>query len=331
MTADEYKIHRRQAIGFSLAACGSAQFCSVSAQPRLGCGDELASHIRELHWQLFEFNREIVPRMVDGRGNSPAYDQKRAERFLHLSLYLRRKLDQRSSQSQVAFDATLLRRRLKQLHVRSRLDCSRFDDAVIQHPANGFLRDQQGNPGHAFASLAWGSSLARLIECAEEICLLLESPQRGMNAIGAVRDASIGDLELAFASMDRGNFLELVEALFMIRPETPVSLLQLHSRLHDGHLGYASVMSCICGNLMERLANNHFHQTVAISRLSECNGSWHGFIAGQVFDILVQKWLWLMHGERSREPIEMEEAGGLSLAMQRGVVEGMLGASAKEC
>jgi hypothetical protein len=66
-----------------------------------------------------------------------------------------------------------------------------------------------------------------------------------------------------------------------------------------------------------------FHQKLAISKLDGCNRSWHGSIAGEVFDILIlaQKWLWIMRSVRCEVPIELEEAGDLSLAMQRGVAE----------
>ncbi|WP_417735651.1 hypothetical protein [Rosistilla oblonga] len=321
MIQHENKIQRRQAIVLAAATCGSVGLRDASAGPRCSDDDNTTHIIRELHLQLFDFNQELVPRLVDGRRNTPTYDYRRAELFLRVSLYLRKKLDERSGKSHVAFDAALLQRRLKQLHVRSNLACSRFDDCMIRHPATRFLLDQQGKPGHAFVSLAWASLPTRLIESAEEISARLKLKRNGLEALDVARNASIKHLEVAFASMNHSDYLELVEALFMIRPETPVSLLQLHSLSLDNHAGYASVMSSICGNLMERLANNYFHQTIAISRLHQCNGSWHGFIAGQVFDILMQKWLWLMQHEQSQAPIETEETGVLSLAMQRGVAE----------
>jgi len=311
------KIKRRRAIGVAIAACGSVGLPSASAGAGLGGGDDAVRQIRELHLNLWDFNREIVPRMIEVQGDAPTYDQKRAKRFLSLSLWMRRKLDQRSGNPPVAFDATLLQRRLKQLNVRSTLECSRFDHSVIHHPAMGFLSDQQGNPGHAFVSRAPKITPTRLIESAARICLSLKSSAKGMDAIGVVREASIDDLELAFASMDQGAFLELVEPLFLSRPETPVSLLKLHSSPTIYKAGCESAMSRICGNLMERLANNHFHQTIAISQRTEWSGSQHVFIAGQVFDILVQKWLWLMRVEQNRAPIEMDDASDQSLAKKR--------------
>jgi len=332
---DQIEINRRQAIGFAaVLGSGSRGFRhEISAAEALGEFPQeltgLATQIRTLHTQLHWFNREIVQRFVDGRGDAPTYSSERADRFLALSLYLRKKLDQRSVQDDVEFDAKWLHERLEELHVRSKLDCSQFDVDFIRHPAMGFLRGPDDLPGHAFASLAWGCTPERIANSAAEICEWLELPAEGVKAFGVIRECPIDEVECSFAVMDRGDYLELIEALFMIRPETPVSFLALQSRPSDSDVGFRSVMSNVCGNVMERLANNYFHQTLAISELNECNGSWHGFIAGQVFDILMQKWLWLMGGPPSDEPIELEEADDLSLAMKRGVVEGMLHASSK--
>ena len=336
MNHETIEMNRRQAIG--LAACLSAGSRQCSADgPGLaemssgppGGASHLARQLREVHLQLLLFNHEIVPRFIDNRGTAPAYASKRADRFLKLSLYLRRKLDKRGGHAHVDFNATWLCKRLQELHVRSRLDCSRFDDELIRHPGMTCLRNESGQPGHAFASLAWGITPDRLTEHAEEICEWMESPAKGLEAIEAIRNAPLHQLKDAFLAMDRGDYLELVDTLFMICPETPVSFLTLRSQSSDGHVGFRSIMSHVCGNLMERLTNNYFHQTLAIGQLAECKGSWHGFIAGQVFDILMQKWLRLMGDVRSDEPIEMQHAGDLSLAMKRGMVEGMLHTSSK--
>ena len=336
MNHETIGMNRRHAIGLAASICGAGRQCLADGP---GLADKssgyrggeihLTRQIREVDLHLLLLNHEIVPRFVDDRCTAPAYESKRAGRFLKLSLYLRRRLDRRSVHAHVEFDATWLRKRLQDLHVRSRLDYSRFDHELIQHPGMTCLRNESGQPGHAFASLAWGIAPDRLTVHAEEICEWMGSPERGLEAIEAIRNAPLDQLKGAFLAMERGDYLELVETLFMIRPETPVSFLTLRSQPSDSQVGFRSIMSNICGNLMERLANNYFHQTLAISQLDECKGSWHGFIAGQVFDILVQKWLKLMGGVRSDEPIEMEYAGDLSSAMQRGMVEGMLHASSK--
>jgi hypothetical protein len=336
MNHETIRMNRRQAIGLAACICGGSRQCSadgpgladISSGSR-GSKSNLARQLREVHLQLLLFNQEIVPRFIDNRDAAPAYESKRADRFLKLSLFLRRKLDKRSVHAHVEFDATWLRKRLQELHVRSRLDFSRFDDELIRYPGMTYLRNESGQPGHAFASLAWGITPDRLTEHAQEICKWMNSPAKRLEAIEGIGNASLHQLKDAFLAMDRGDYLELVETLFMIRPETPVSFLTLRSQPSDGHIGFRSIMSHICGNLMERLTNNYFHQTLAIGQLAECKGSWHSFIAGQVFDILMQKWLRLMVGVRSDEPIEMEQAGDLSSAMKRGIVEGMLHASSK--
>lgn len=326
MDHQDNAINRRQALGLTASWAGIGltpdRPMYVHDQP-----NELAQQIRELHHQLALFNDEIVPRLVDGRSDAPAYRPCRVHRFAAMSKYLRCKLDRRSVQPVVEYSADHLRQRLEQLHVRIRLDCSCFDESFVQHPAMAFLRNEHGMPGHAFASLAWGISPQRMRNCAEQICMWLERPGSGSESFDAIRNASCSDLEDCFTVMDLAEYFDLIEALFSIRPATPVSFLRLQSDDLIRGPGVRAIMSTMCGNLMERLANNHFDQTLAIARLPECEGSWHGFIAGQVFDILMQKWLCLMGSVQSDETIELEETGDLSMAMQRGVVESMLNAS----
>lgn len=286
--------------------------------------NESARQIREFHYQLDLFNGEIVPRFGDGRSDVPAYRPCRVRRFVALSTYLGSKLDERTVRAVVDHPADHLRHHLGQLHVCTRLVCSCFDDSFQQHPGMAFLRDEDGMPGHAFASVAWGLSPRRITDCAEKICMWLEHPTCGPESYDVIRSASCSELEACLAVMDIDEYFDLVEAQFSIRHETPVSL-QLRDLKHGQCM--RGIMSTIRGNLMGRLANNYFHQTLAIPRLPECEGSWHGFIAGQVFDIVMQKWLRLMGRPRSDEAIELEEAGNLSLAIQRGVVESMLNAS----
>ncbi len=327
MNSEKNELTRREALGFAACLCvGGHQYPedhnqkSRSADGLQPKKTHLASQLRLLQMELYLFNQEIVPRFVDGRSNAPTYRIKRAAQFLALSLYFRRELDIRSAGASVELDSNALRERLRQLYVSTNIKCFRYDSGLVQYPGMQFLQGHNGQPTHAYFSLAQGATLARLTEDAEEICEKLRSSAQGVCAFETICSAPLDKLENAFTRMRRDTYLRLVETLFMIRPETPAKFLTLQTANGPG---FTAMLSDICGSTMERLANNYFHQTLAIGRLSECNGTWHGFIAGQVFDILVQKWLSLMGVEHSGDMTRTERSGKLTLAMARGVVEEM--------
>lgn len=316
-------INRRQAIGFAAACFGGIALGSFNTDERVRKSGNLARQIRALHLQLFLFNQELVPRFIDGRSRAPAYELKRAKRFLGMSLYLRRLLDQRSGGGQVFIDEEKLTAGLKKLYVCASLTCQRLDRSMRECSDFGFLTSQSSVADHSFYSLRFGSTTKFIRQSAVMLCHALKKPTSPHSAAATVRNACEEDLAKALKSMDPIDYLTLLEPLFLIRPTAPVSLLTLHSQQHGKRIWFRGFMSTICGNLMESLANNYFQQTLAIGRLSECDGGWHPFTLGQVFDILMQKWLLLMRGMECFDPTQIDHASALPFALARGVVESM--------
>ncbi|TWU18603.1 hypothetical protein [Allorhodopirellula heiligendammensis] len=72
MNPQDNAINRRQALSLAATVAGIGvtpdRWMLVIQQP-----NELARQIHELRRQLDLFNRDIVPRFVDGRSDAPAY------------------------------------------------------------------------------------------------------------------------------------------------------------------------------------------------------------------------------------------------------------------
>ena len=134
---------------------------------------------------------------------------------------------------------------------------------------------------------------------AEEIATFTEGP-RSSNPIVSVRNARQQQLMRAFATMPLETYWNLILPLFHIAPEAPYELLTVrrsNSTMLFGDIVrpmehsylYSTQMSMLSSFIMEHFANNHFRRIQEIAGLRETWGNWHGFMAGQILDVLYQK------------------------------------------
>jgi hypothetical protein len=253
------KINRRQAIGFAAACCGGIGGDPVNAAQRIEPPSNLRRRIRSLHLELLLFNHELVPQFLADREEPSASEAKRARRFLAVSLYMRRLLDQQGAGAEVIIDEAKLCCQLQRLHV---------------------------SPALTFP--------LRTHESAVRICIAMKKPVGPYGAVETVRNAGDEELKIALESTAATDYLVLVESLFLIRPDTPVSLLAIHSQENLETATFRNVRTTICGNLMKRLAHDHFHQTLAIGHLPQSNCSRHPSTLSDVFGVLIQKWQRIM-------------------------------------
>ena len=129
-------------------------------------------------------------------------------------------------------------------------------------------------------------------------CTALKKPADAHSAVETVRNASDSDLRLALESTAPMDYLKLVEALFLIRPDTPVSMLAIHSQDNGQPERFRRMLSAICRNLMERLAYDHFDQSLAIGQLQQCDAKRHPSTLSDVFGVLLEKRLVLIRDNR---------------------------------
>lgn len=135
---------------------------------------------------------------------------------------------------------------------------------------------------------------------AEQIVKFMEGPGRTSSAIATVQDAGHHSLMRAFTVMPLETYWSLVPPLFHMVPDSPSVLLTVRRgnatlRINDTirpmeHSPmYTSQMSMLCSAIMEYFANDHFSRIQGIAWMRETCGNWHGFMAGQILDILYQK------------------------------------------
>jgi hypothetical protein len=135
---------------------------------------------------------------------------------------------------------------------------------------------------------------------AEEIVEFMEGPRRTSSAIAAVQDAGIYTLMRAFNVMPLETYWNLILPLFHMAPKSPLMLLVVRRGnatlrfggtirpMEHSHI-YSTQMSMLCSFIMEYFANDHISRIQGIAWLRETCGNWHGFMAGQILDVLYQK------------------------------------------
>jgi hypothetical protein len=296
------KINRRQAIGFAAACCGGIGVDPVNAAQRTDPPSNLRRRIRSLHLELLLFNHELVPQFLTDRDEHSADESKRARRFLAVSLYMRRMLDQRGADMPVSIDETKLSGQLRKLNVIESFPRQPQPSRTRPAVDTDWLSTETTETSHSFVTTSQGSHPHRVQQSALELCIALERSVSDQNAVETVRDASDDDIRLALESIAPTKYLQLLEPLFLIRPHTPVSMLAIHStqsRLPDRFQG---LLSAICSNLMERLAHDHFDQTLAIGKLQQSDAKHHPSTLSSVFGVLLDKWRMLVRDEHEFKP-----------------------------
>lgn len=85
------------------------------------------------------------------------------------------------------------------------------------------------------------------------LCTALKKPTDAHSAFETVRNAGDEELRLALETIAPMNYLGFVEPLFLIRPDTPVSMQALHSQDNGQPERFRRMLSAICTHLMEIL------------------------------------------------------------------------------
>jgi hypothetical protein len=141
---------------------------------------------------------------------------------------------------------------------------------------------------------------AMLDAYAEEIVGFMQGPWVSSHSIVLVQNAEHEQLMRAFSTMPLWTFWNLLLPLFYIAPESSSALLTVRRGnakflwddtmrpIERGYL-YSTQMSMLSSFIMECFANNHFSRILRIAGLRETWGNRHGFMAGQILDVLYQK------------------------------------------
>jgi len=135
---------------------------------------------------------------------------------------------------------------------------------------------------------------------AEEIVEFMEGAGRTSDAIAAVQDAGLQQLVRAFTVMPLETYWHLILPLFHMAPRSSTAVLTVRrgnatmsfagtSRHIEHSYLYSTQMSMLSSFIMEYFANDCFWRIQAVAWLRETWGNWHGFMAGQILDILYQK------------------------------------------
>lgn len=284
------------------------------------------NRLLELRSQLAAFSLQILPRFVDGRGDEPAYQPDRRKNFNLLTLRLSfglTSLDQTKLPRDFHFCNVFwynLKTTLGDLYVDDSLRARPVTNEHRLHPAMNYLRHAKRDGCYAFRSIAPEPPMTLVESEIYEIALKLSSKFSGEGATQVICDAKPDDLRRAFDDMTKTEYLTLIEPLFLVRPNAPVDLLTLHTRRHGHSSMFTTWMSHICGNTIERLSNNYFGQALKIACLKECEGTWHPFVAGQAFDILIQKLIFLL-GPVPDHLIRETYTADFPLSVARGVFD----------
>ena len=123
-----------------------------------------------------------------------------------------------------------------------------------------------------------------------------------------LRQVSDRDLVEAFSRMPKFAYYRAVESLFIMYPLAPVSVLTVRQqnawRFEEGGSRvsagiYGGWLSCICGTLMEQLANNYSEQAFKIACLPQIYGDGIALSAGQFCNVLCQKALCVLTARES--------------------------------
>lgn len=141
---------------------------------------------------------------------------------------------------------------------------------------------------------------AMLDAYAEEIVGFLQGSRLASHPILSVQNAEPGQLIRAFTTMPHWTYWNLILPLFHIAPESALALLTVRRgnakflwddtmRTIERSYLYSTQMSMLSSFIMEYFANNHFSRILQIAGLRETWGNWHGFMAGQILDVLYQK------------------------------------------
>jgi len=292
------KINRRQAIGIAAACCGGIRVDSANAAQRIEPPINFARRIRSFHLELLLFNHELVPQFLTDREEPSTNEAKRARRFLAVSLYLRRLLDRRGGGAPVSIDEAKLSGQLRKLNVGPSLACQSLHSWMRAGSDTDWLSNEATETGHSIVSSSRGAQSHSIQESAMRLCNALKKPANARSAVVTVRNAGDDDIRLALESTAPMDYLELVEPLFLIRPATPVSMLAIHSTETEQTDKFRGMLSAICRNLMERLAYDHFDQSLAIGQLQQCDAKRHPSTLSDVFGVLLEKWLVLIRDNR---------------------------------
>jgi hypothetical protein len=210
---------------------------------------------------------------------------------------MRRLLDQRGGGVPVSIDETKLSGQLRKLNVIESFACQPQRSWIRPTADTGWLSTETTEASPSFVTTSRGSHPHRVQQSALELCIALERSASAQNAVETVRNASDDDIRLALESITPTKYLQLLEPLFLVRPHTPVSMLAIHSTQSGLPDRFQGLLAAICRNLMERLAHDHFHQTLAIGHLPQSNCSRHPSRLSDVFGVLLQKWRWLVLDE----------------------------------
>ncbi|MGY8770401.1 MAG: hypothetical protein ACKVH8_18450 [Pirellulales bacterium] len=138
-----------------------------------------------------------------------------------------------------------------------------------------------------------------LVSFADEIAGYLEETRDKSNSIHAIQIADELQILRAFSKMPLEVYWQLLLPLFTIPPTSLLAVLTLRrssaSRRVKGFSTpqrsylYYMKMSSLCAYIMEILADNHFLEVQKIAGLRETLGSWRGFMAPLILDVLYQK------------------------------------------
>lgn len=141
---------------------------------------------------------------------------------------------------------------------------------------------------------------AMLDAYAAEIVSFMQGPRLSSHSILSVQNAEHEHLTSAFSTIPLWTFWNLILPLFHIAPKSSSALLTVRRgnakflwddtmRPIEGSYLYSTQMSMLSSFIMEYFANNHFSRILRIAGLRETWGNWHGFMAGQILDVLYQK------------------------------------------
>lgn len=122
----------------------------------------------------------------------------------------------------------------------------------------------------------------------------------------------------SFQSLSEDEYFRLMSPLVQLFPTLPYQLFCIPDRWEgnagntiSGLRGIRDRISYLMGETMERLANNSFMRLWPLVRREEMCGSWMGFIAGQVLDVLYQKTLvvtWMLQRADGGQPVFLDRA-----------------------
>jgi hypothetical protein len=175
-----------------------------------------------------------------------------------------------------------------------------YQQCESSNSVTGYCRIVQGRCQWDLRSMGPRFPQSMLDEYAEEIAEFIEEPEGASCATVCIRNAKFHQLVKAFTKMPLQTYWNLILPLFYIKPACPSMLLTVRRGNASMYYGgitrdvehsypYSTQMSMLSAFVMEHFANDCFWRIQGVAWLRETWGNWHGFMAGQILDVLYQK------------------------------------------